>query len=121
MMGVSIKSLMILSFLLMLTYCSVKEPIPEDILILVYAELMFAQDTLLITKQNVDSLKSQVFERHNILDQDYQNTIEIYTNTPERWDRFFDRVMEYIESLKTKPVKQESVSFWPLRFVKEQN
>lgn len=108
-------------YLLLFTFCSEKEPIREDTLVLAYTDLMFAQDTLLITKQNVDSLKLQIFKRHNISEKDYLKTIELYTASPNRWENFFDRVIMYVERLKSKPVKNESTSFWPLRFVKVQN
>lgn len=64
---------------------------------------MFSQDTVLINNDNVDSLKTEVFARHNINEEDYQQTIDFYNKTPERWEKFFDRVVEYIESLKSKP------------------
>lgn len=90
--------------LLLLTFCSQhKQPVSEDRLIIIYTDLMFAQDTVLINADNVDSLKTVVFERHNISEEDYQETIEYYNKTPERWEKFFDRVVEYIESLKSKP------------------
>lgn len=101
--------------------CSEKVPVPENILILVYTDLMFAQDTLLVTTKNIDSLKSEVFARHKISEEDYQNTLNAINRTPERWEKFFERVIVYVESLRSKPVKQENISFWPLQFVKVQN
>lgn len=99
------KKLFILSLILLLfTFCSEqKQSIPEDRLIILYTDLMFAQDTVLINDDNVDSLKTVVFERHNISEEDYLQTIDFYNKTPERWEKFFDRVVEYIESLKSKP------------------
>ncbi|MFO7524612.1 MAG: DUF4296 domain-containing protein [Ignavibacteriaceae bacterium] len=90
--------------LLLLTFCSEQKPsVPEDKLIIIYTDLMFSQDTVLINNDNVDSLKTEVFARHNISEEDYQQTIDFYNKTPERWEKFFDRVVEYIESLKSKP------------------
>lgn len=88
--------------LFLLTICSEKTPIPEEKLILIYIDLMFAQDTLLITTDNVDSLKSEVFQRHKITEDDYKTTLEHYNKSPERWEIFFDKVIDYVESLKTK-------------------
>lgn len=90
--------------------CSEKPPIPEDKLILIYTDLMFTQDTLLITSQNIDSIKADIFSRHSVTETDYQTTIEIYNRTPERWEKFFERVIEYVESLKSKPEDSENIS-----------
>lgn len=90
--------------------CSEKPPIPEEKLILIYTDLMFTQDTLIITSQNVDSIKSDIFNRHSVTETDYQTTIKIYNRTPERWEKFFDSVIQYVESLKSKPENSENIS-----------
>lgn len=98
------KLFLVCPILLILTFCSEQKPlVPEDKLIIIYTDLMFSQDTVLINNDNVDSLKTEVFARHNINEEDYQQTIDFYNKTPERWEKFFDRVVEYIESLKSKP------------------
>lgn len=98
------KLFLICPILLLLTFCSEQKPrVPEDRLIIIYTDLMFSQDTVLINTDNVDSLKTEVFARHNISEEDFQQTIDFYNKTPERWEKFFDRVVEYIESLKSKP------------------
>lgn len=83
--------------------CSEKATVDEEKLILIYTDLMFAQDTVLINSKNVDSLKAEVFNRHNITADQYQQTLEFYNKSSERWEMFFDKVIEYVESLKTKP------------------
>jgi hypothetical protein len=83
--------------------CSEKAPVGEEKLILIYTDLMFAQDTVLINSKNIDSLKTEVFNRHNITEDQYQKTLEFYNKFPQRWEMFFDKVIEYVESLKTKP------------------
>jgi hypothetical protein len=93
----------LIPILLLLTYCTEKPRVQEDKFILVYTDLMFAQDTVLINTDNVDSLKTEVFIKHNISEEDYQQTIEFYNNSPGSWEKFFVRVEEYIESLKSKP------------------
>lgn len=98
------RNLIVLLFIcFILTGCEEKEPVTEEKMILIYSDLMFAQDTVLINKDNVDSLKSVVFDRHNISENDYIKTLDIYNEKPERWEKFFERVIEYVESLKTGP------------------
>ena len=89
--------------LFLFTNCSVKSPVPEEKMVIIYTDLMFAQDTVLITSENVDSLKSEVFKRNDVSEDDYVNTLEFYNKSPHRWEKFFKRVIEYVESLKTKP------------------
>ncbi len=103
------------SFLIFLVFalfyaCSEKPPIPEERLILIYTDLMFTQDTLLITSENVDSIKAEIFSRHAVTEEDYRETIDIYNRTPEIWENFFNKVLEYVESLKTIPAKSDSIS-----------
>lgn len=97
------KLYLLLPFLLLLTCCNKEPKVQEDKFILVYTDLMFAQDTVLVNSENVDSLKTAVFAKHNISEDDYQKTIEFYNNSPGSWEKFFVRVEEYIESLKSKP------------------
>jgi uncharacterized protein YcfL len=94
--------LLVLIFFLF-AYCSEKPPVPEEKMILIYTDLMFAQDTVLVTSENIDSLKSEVFKRNDVSENDYVSTLEFYNKSPHRWEKFFKRVIEYVESLKTKP------------------
>jgi len=94
--------LLVLIFFLF-AYCSEKPPVPEEKMILIYTDLMFAQDTVLVTSENIDSLKSEVFKRNDVSENDYVSTLEFYNKSPQRWEKFFKRVIEYVESLKTKP------------------
>lgn len=62
---------------------------------------MFAQDTSLINNKNVDSVRTEIFARHNITPEDYQRTLDFYNRTPEKWESFFDKVIARIEKLKS--------------------
>ena len=97
------KYFLLVLILFLFAFCSEKPPVPEEKMIKIYTDLMFAQDTVLITSENVDSLKSEVFKRNDVLENDYVNTLEFYNKSPHRWEKFFKRVIEYVESLKTKP------------------
>jgi len=89
--------------LFLFAYCSEKPPVPEEKMIMIYTDMMFAQDTVLVTIENVDSIKADVFKRNNVTESDYIETLEFYNKSPQRWEKFFKRVIEYVESLKTKP------------------
>lgn len=114
---------LISTFTLLLISCNTKPPVPEETLILIYTDLMFAQDTAQVSTKNIDSLRAEVFNRYFVSENDYLNTIEFYNEYPERWEKFFERVIEYVESLKSKPVSsnEQNISFWPRLYVKVQN
>jgi hypothetical protein len=97
------KYFLLVLILFLFTYCSEKPPVPEEKMIMIYTDMMFAQDTVLVTIENVDSIKADVFKRNNVTESDYIETLEFYNKSPQRWEKFFKRVIEYVESLKTKP------------------
>ena len=84
--------------------CSDEKVIDEDKFILVYADLIIAQDTSKSSAET-DSIKQLVFSRHNITDNEYENTIDYYNRDPERWEEFFNKAIAHVESLRkeTRP------------------
>ncbi len=80
--------------------CSNKEKIDEDKMILIYTDLLVAQDTSAVNDQNIDSLRTLIFERYNVSADEYEGTIEYYNNEPGKWEEFFDKVTAHIENLK---------------------
>lgn len=81
--------------------CEEKQPISEDKFVLVYTDFMFAQDTSIINDNNLDSLRSEIFNRHNITADEYQQTLDTYNKIPQMWEAFFEKVITHIESLKS--------------------
>jgi hypothetical protein len=90
-------SLLLLS-ILVAGGCEKQGIVEEDKFVLVYADLLTAQDTT-----SVQKVKSEIFKRHNISEKEYQETVDYYNSNPEKWDTFFNKVITYIEEKKQTP------------------
>jgi Domain of unknown function (DUF4296) len=95
-------SIILSLFLLFLFGCKNNEVIEQDKMVLIYTDLMIAQDTSVVNDKNLDSLRTTIFNRHNIAESDYEKTIGYYNEELERWEDFFDKVTSHIENLKKK-------------------
>ena len=87
--------------------CDKSPVIEEKKLIKIYAEMIFMQDTSSLSPPNI---KEKVLKRFSVNENDYSSTIKYYNDNPERWQKFFDEVIVYIESLKPKPKKVDEKS-----------
>ena len=82
--------------------CEKSHVIEEKELVKIYAEMIFMQDT---SSLSPTIIKENVLKRFSITDDDYVATVNYYNENPERWPKFFDEVILYIQSLKPKPKK----------------
>lgn len=82
--------------------CSEKEILSEEKFIEIYVDILVAQDTLSEESVNMDSLNTIILNRHKTSDLVYRNTVNYYNESAERWEQFFDKVVVYVEALKTK-------------------
>ena len=80
--------------------CEKSHVIEEKELVKIYAEMIFMQDT---SSLSPTIIKENVLKRFSITDDDYVATVNYYNENPERWPKFFDEVILYIQSLKPKP------------------
>jgi hypothetical protein len=64
----------------------------EDRFVVIYADILIASDTT-----SVNQAREQAFKKHNITEEEYQNTVEYYNNNPEEWEFFFNKVIAHIE------------------------
>ncbi len=90
----------------MLIGCDKKQPIPEEKFIEVYSDLVIAQDTS--TTQNKlqrDSIQQMVFSRYNVSHDEYEKTTEFYSSNPEKWETFFNKVIDSLEARKKRAAK----------------
>jgi len=81
--------------------CDNKEILPEEKFIEVYVDILVAEDTTTLNSITSDSLKTIILSKHNTTEAVYQNTIDYYNESPERWEKFFDKVVAYVEKLKS--------------------
>ncbi len=99
----SINSYLVFSFFLFfLSSCSNDKIINQDKLVLIYSDLLIAQDTVSLSKEGLDSLRQSVFRKYKVNEEEYKITINYYNEDIKRWEDFFDKVTAHISSLKAK-------------------
>jgi hypothetical protein len=93
--------------------CKKSPVIDENKFIKIYAEMIFMQDTSSLTQSEI---KDSVLKKYKVKKNEYDQTIKFYNDDPERWQKFFDSTIVYIEKLKPAP-KQPDVKSLPERSV----
>ena len=93
---------LLLLFIFVLTGCSNR--INEDKFILVYSDLVIAQDTLK-TNNNLNAIKSTVFRKYNVTEKEYTETLKYYNSDPRKWEAFFNKTISHLEDLRSKKGK----------------
>jgi hypothetical protein len=88
--------------------CTNSSKIEEKKFVKIYAEIIFMQDT---SSYSQSVIKNKVLKKFDVKEIEYDETIKYYNDDPERWQKFFDEVIVYIESLKPKPKKNDVKSF----------
>lgn len=87
--------------LVLILFYGCSNRINEDKFVLVYSDLVIAQDSLGSNfKQEV--VKNSVFKKYNINTKEYDATIAYYNSNPKKWDQFFTKAIAHLEELKTK-------------------
>ncbi len=92
--------------------CKKSSSIDEKKFIKIYADMIFMQDTSSLSQSII---KQKVLKRFNIKETDYDATVEYYNNDPEKWQKFFDSTIVYIEKLKPTPTIKSDVKSLPKR------
>ncbi len=98
------KKFLVLSVLLVCSQilffsCGNDQPISEEKFIKIYANMVIMQDTSSLSQVQV---RDKVLLNYKYSLNDYKQTIDFYNSDPEKWQKFFDKVVTYIESLKPK-------------------
>jgi hypothetical protein len=75
--------------------------IKEDKFVLVYTDLVIAQDTL-GNRFLLYGLKGKVFKRYDVSEKEYNATLDYYNQDPKRWELFFTKAAAHLENLKAK-------------------
>jgi hypothetical protein len=92
----------LLLFLLSFAGCSHK--INEDKFILIYSDLVIAQDTLR-DNNNLEEIKNTVFKKYNVSEREYSETLNYYNSDPRKWETFFNKTISHLEGLRSKKGK----------------
>ncbi len=95
--------------LFILSGCSRSKVIDENKFIKVYTDLIIAQDTAAAPINNLDSLKAIVFKQDQITADEYNATVEYLNKDPQRWEKFFNKAIAYVENLRKQnlPVRRK--------------
>ena len=99
------KILTCILFSILIFGCNKENTIPEDEFIKVYVDILVAQDTLQNKSIPPDSIRAIVLGKNNIPDSVYKQTIDYYNSSEERWEKFFDKAIKYVEKLKNAKEK----------------
>ena len=83
-------------FVLIIQSCKQNPKIEEKKFIKIYAEMIFFQDS---SSYSQPEIKSKVLKKFSITKSDFDETIQFYNEEPERWQKFFDSTIAYIERL----------------------
>ena len=100
------KVITIISILILIVACNKKETIPEEEFVKVYVDILVMQDTLQDKSIPPDSIRAIVLKQHNISDSVYTNTINFYNESEERWEKFFNKAIKYVEEEKITKEKK---------------
>jgi hypothetical protein len=90
--------IVILSSLIILG-CSHKT-LNEDEFAKIYAEIIIAQDTAKFTPNNFKPVEDKVFKKYGTTGIEYEATVASYNRDPEKWEKFFNKAISYVEDLK---------------------
>jgi len=85
--------------------CSNKT-VNEDKFAKIYAEMIMAQDTANYAPNNFKPVQDTIFKRYGVTRAEYTSTVEAYNKDPEKWEKFFDKAISYVESLQ-KPKRPD--------------
>ena len=90
--------------LILLSFAGCSHKINEDKFILIYSDLVIAQDTL---KRNFKQgeIKNLVFKRYNVSEKEYSETLNYYNSDPRKWEAFFNKTISHLEGLRSKKGK----------------
>ena len=93
-----------LLLLLLLSFTGCSHKINEDKFILIYSDLVIAQDTAKVNN-NLDEIKNMVFKKYNVSETEYIETLNYYNSDPRKWEAFFNKTISHLEGLRSKKGK----------------
>ena len=90
--------------------CKKSSAIDEKKFIKIYADMIFMQDTSFLSQSEI---KQKVLKKFSVKETAYDATIEYYNSDPEKWQKFFDSTIVYVEKLKPTPTIKSDVKSLP--------
>ena len=96
----------VLAAVFFISGCKSDEIIDEEKFIMLYTDLVIAQDTSNADYNMMIKIRSQVLDRYKVTDEQYKFTIDYYNENPDRWQVFFEKVTAYVDNLKLEAAKK---------------
>jgi hypothetical protein len=90
-----------LLFLPVFISCSDGRSIEEDTLVKIYAEIVIA-DSKLPAVANILEEREKIFQKYSVTEEEYESSLQYYTEDVRRWESFFDKAIKYVEALQEK-------------------
>ncbi|GMU96718.1 MULTISPECIES: DUF4296 domain-containing protein [Ignavibacterium] len=78
--------------------CKEKPPINEEQFVKIYADLISAPDSISVDTLKFSDYKKKVFSDFGCSENEFEQTVKFYNQTPEKWDEFFKKVIKYVET-----------------------
>jgi hypothetical protein len=88
-------------FSLLLSGCT-KKTVDENNFAKIYTEMIIAQDTANYTPDNFKSVQDIIFKRYGVTRVEYTATVDSYNKDPQKWEKFFDKAIAYVQALKNQ-------------------
>lgn len=105
----------IISSVILFNSCSYEGPVEQEKMIMIYTDMLLAQDSSGSGSSFKsegrgkgalhDSVKSGIFLKYNVSPAEYEKTIAYYNEDQERWENFFKKTIDYLDSLKIRSQK----------------
>ncbi len=98
--------------MILFSACQNKNRINEGKFVKIYTDMVITQNSI-VDKEDVDSLqivnpltaaRDSILKKHNVSLAQYQATVDYYNQNPERWQKFFEKVLAESDSMKAKPL-----------------
>jgi hypothetical protein len=74
--------------------------IPEDKFVSIYCELLIAKDTIVNNSNKIKNFKKELLKKYSVTEKEFNSTLNFYSDNSKNWERFFDKVIKYLEEKK---------------------
>jgi len=95
----TLKILLLLIFVTIISFlgCSKEKKINEDTFVLIYTDMVIAQDSMSAGSTGFEIEKKNIYSRYNVDKELYIHTLDYYKKNPEEWKKLFDKIISYLK------------------------
>jgi hypothetical protein len=92
------KSILLLVIPLLIIACGDSQRIDEEKFVDFYKDMSLAADTIGFDIESLKSIRINLHKKYNTNEIMFENTLKYFNEDPKRWDAFFTKVMDRLES-----------------------